>query len=51
MRDVSLTGLYWSSTAYPNVRNAFYLHFDNAYDYPSSDDARWRGMSLSCLAH
>lgn len=43
---MGLTGLYWSSTAYPNVNNAYLLAFDSANTYPSNYNARWRGFAV-----
>ena len=43
---MGLTGLYWSSTAYPNVNNAYLLAFDSANTYPSVYNARWRGFAV-----
>jgi len=42
---------YWSSTAYLDVNNTYYLHFGSAKTYPSDDSARWLGFSVHSNAH
>ena len=50
LRRVGLDGYYWSSTAYPDVNNAYYLSFSSADTYPSNYNARWYGFSVRCVA-
>jgi len=43
-------GFYWSSTAYPDVNNAYYLLFNRTVTFPSLYDARWLGFSADFFA-
>ncbi|MCI8827974.1 MAG: hypothetical protein HFE98_03895 [Ruminiclostridium sp.] len=48
-RYAGQSGGYWSSRAYSNTENAYYLLFSNSYVYPSNVNSRYFGFSLRCL--
>ena len=50
LRDMGRHGYYWSSTAYPDVNNAYALDSISAGTYPSYYTARWDGCSTRCLS-
>lgn len=43
-------GVYWSSFAYSNSNNAYYLYFNSSGVNPSNYYDRFYGFSLRCLA-
>ena len=43
---MGIYGNYWSSTAYPDVNNAYYFYFDSANTQPSLYYARTLGFSV-----
>ena len=49
LRDMGRHGYYWSSTAYPDVNNAYVLDFNSANTFPPFDTARWYGFSVRCI--
>lgn len=51
LRAAGLDSIYWSSTAYPgSTTRADHLHINLASVFPSGYNARYRGMSIRCLA-